>query len=234
MYNLVLISLERFVCVWKPLQHLTIMSKKNLIKGIAGVHAWAFFILIPSYIQANWVEGQCQSRYDNWGDAFVFFMAIYGVLIFVFFYCLPLFLFIFWYGYVIYKLRSRMSGDSDLPESRVIKKASQQLTKCAITVTVIFVLSTSLELWYYLLGRTFVVPYYKNGVVQKTAVILSIINVSANPLVYAVMMPVYRRAVINTLRCKKADASGKKAESTSSTGTVSVTVSKVDPSKTNI
>ena len=158
-------------------------------------------------------------------------MSVYGILIFVFFYSVPVFLFVVWYGYVIFMLRSRLSADSDLPKARVIKKASQELTKCAVTVTTIFIISTSFELWYYLLGKTFVVEYVKNSVIQKTAVFMSIINVSANPIVYAVMMPVYRKNVIKTLLCKRKEPKNKYDQS--QTTSVSM-VSKPETSKTNI
>ena len=50
---------------------------------------------------------------------------------------------------------------------RVIDKAARQLTKTAITVTAIFIITLGYELWYFMLGQTGALEYKVNTPVQK-------------------------------------------------------------------
>ena len=57
--------------------------------------------------------------------------------------------------------------NESLGHSRIIDRASSDLTKTAITVTVIFVVSIGYDLHYYLLGYTGVTTYALNTPIQK-------------------------------------------------------------------
>ena len=50
---------------------------------------------------------------------------------------------------------------------RVIDTAARQLTKTAITVTTIFIVSLRFDLWYYVLGYSGVTEYKMNTPMQK-------------------------------------------------------------------
>ena len=50
---------------------------------------------------------------------------------------------------------------------RVIDTAARQLTKTAITVTAIFIVSLGFDLWYYVLGYSGVTEYKMNTPMQK-------------------------------------------------------------------
>ena len=96
---------------------------------------------------------------------------------------------------------SPLSGSSS-----VVDKASAELTKTAIVVTIIFVVSYSVVIWHFLLGYTGVTEYKVNSPLQKVDGLLALMNSVANPFVYASFMPVYRRSVQRTLSlssCRK-------------------------------
>ena len=197
-WNLVTVAIERFVCVVKPLSHPSLMSKGKLRVAIIMLHVLSLFMVSLGILQVRFDGTKCVSGYafDVLSEAFY----VYGFLVFLMWHFLPVILFIVFYGYIIAKLKGRVHGD--LPKSAVIEKASKELTKTAIAVTIVFMISTSFDLWYYLLGRTGVVLYIKGSPLQKAGVLLSIFNICANPFVYIMMMPAYRRDVLNLLLCR--------------------------------
>ncbi|KAI0224694.1 hypothetical protein LSAT2_024328 [Lamellibrachia satsuma] len=91
--------------------------------------------------------------------------------------------------------------DTKLGHSCIVDRASTELTKTAITVTVIFIVSIGYDLNYYLLGYTGVTVYELGTPIQKIGVFLSNLNSVANPFVYALLMPMYRRSVYETFAC---------------------------------
>ena len=91
--------------------------------------------------------------------------------------------------------------DTKLAHSRVIDKASQELTKTAFAVTIIFIVTIGYDLHYYLLGYIGVLEYVLNAPIQKVGVFLSNLNSCLNPFVYAALMPTYRASVRKTFGC---------------------------------
>ena len=197
-WNLVTVAIERFVCVFKPLQHETIMNKKRIRMALILLHVISKVFVSLGTLQVKFEGTKCVSKYafDFLAGAFY----VYGFVVFLMWHFLPVILFISLYSYIIVKLKGRLQLPH-LPKSAVIEKASKELTKTAIAVTIIFMLSTSFDLWYFLLGRIGAVVYIKNSPLQKAGVFLSIINCCANPFVYIMMMPIYRRNVLNLLSC---------------------------------
>ena len=98
---------------------------------------------------------------------------------------------------VAFKL-NRRKRNTDFGTTRAIDNASKQLTKTAIAVTCIFIVSLGYDIWYYLLGKFELVVYKNNTPLQKIGVWLSAFNSVANPFVYIMMMPSYRKSVIKT------------------------------------
>ena len=208
-WNLVMISIERFLCVGRPLDHHTLLSPGRIRKAIILIQFFSLIGVSPGYIQTRFSheDGICLSEFAFPGETMNMIFYIYGFIVFALYNMIPVILFVVFYGYVIMKLKGRIRGDH-LPKSAVIQKASEDLTKTAIVVTIIFIVSTSWDVWSYLLGRTGVIEYIKNSPLQKTGVFLSILNCCANPFVYVMFMPAYRRNVAATLMCKAVDDKG--------------------------
>ena len=128
--------------------------------------------------------------------AFFYGFGIYGFLTV---YAIPCALFFILYGLVIIAFHRRQK--SDMASSRVIDKAASELTKTAIVVTSIFIVSVGIQNWYYVLGNSKVVTYEINGPVQKVTLCLSAVNSGANPFVYGMLVPAYRKSLQQTF-CK--------------------------------
>ncbi len=61
---------------------------------------------------------------------------------------------------------TRRKNQSDFGTSKLINKATTELTKTAIIVTVVFIISLGFDLWYYVLGYSGVIDYVLNSPLQ--------------------------------------------------------------------
>ena len=197
-WNLVTVAIERFISVVKPLSHPTLMNKRRIRVAVILLHLLSLVMISLGFLQVRFDGTRCVSEYAFTVLTKAFY--VYGFVVFFMWHFIPVILFIVLYSCIIVKLKGRVQGGQ--PKSAVIEKASKELTKTAIAVTIVFMISTSFDLWYYLLGRTGIVLYIESSPVQKAGVFLSIINICVNPFVYIIMMPAYRRNVIRPLLCK--------------------------------
>lgn len=208
-YNLVLIAYERFLCVCRPFKFQDFTVYK-IYRLAAIVYAISFICNCGSYLQSRMREDGCHSEYLWDGDSAQLFFSFFAISVIFTFYLIPCGFFVGFYGMVIVSFRQRKKSDNlgASGASRVIDKATSELTKTAIVVTIIFILSFSYDYWYYLLGYLGVVKYILNTPTQKIGVWLSVFNSCANPFVYAVLMPTYQKAVIDTFftKCRKEEA----------------------------
>ena len=195
-YNLVLISYERFLCVCFPFKYQD-YTTSSVYRQIGFVYVAGVICTIGSYMQSRIREdGKCYSEYSFDGPAFATFFDVYTLSTVFTFYFIPTGCFIFFYGRVIWSFRKRQA--SAMAQSRVIDKATAELTKTAIVVTVIFIFSFGYDSLYYFFGSIGLLEYVLNAPVQKIGVWLAVLNSCANPFVYAALMPSYRKAVSNT------------------------------------
>ena len=101
--------------------------------------------------------------------------------------------------------RERLKS-STLPCSSMMDKANALMTKTGVTVTVIFVLSMGYGIIYHILGEIGAVVFVLHSPLQKLGLLLSAFNSVANPFVYVLLMPAFRRSLrktfhLPTLRC---------------------------------
>ena len=61
---------------------------------------------------------------------------------------------------------NRRKSQSDFKSNQIINKATSQLTKTAMLVTIIFIISLGFDLWYYVLAYNGVVAYILNSPLQ--------------------------------------------------------------------
>ena len=93
-------------------------------------------------------------------------------------------------------LKRRKRGGNDVGHSTVISEATSQLTRVATIVTIVFILTVGPEAMLYMLDSLGAAEYIINSPLQKCMVFLSLLNSSANPVVYLYVLPSYRREVI--------------------------------------
>ena len=224
--NLLLISVERFLAICYPFKH-----KQLTIRHIR-ITLIVFYILnftvqiFPTYISFHFADGRCVQSPPFSLDIMGPVLFFVGIWAFCIYWAIPCALFVIIYGIVIYTLTKR-NKQSTLGHSEVVAKASEQITKTAIVVTIFFFISIGYDLWYYGLANWGVVIYKNNTPVQKGAVFFAVLNSCANPVIYAAFMPAYRKSIRMTLFCtEETDTkSAKEKAASSSTSTVNTTAS---------
>ena len=203
-YNLMLIACERFLAIRLPFKHSSVScaSKRRIAVGFIVLYLSTIVVTHGTYIQTSIQDGECVNEYAFDGQVVEDYFFGFVIFTYITTYCLPAVFMALLYGLIIRTLHTR-SKDTTLGQSKVVDQASAALTKTAVTVTTIFIVTIGYDLHYYLLGYTGVTTYELNTPIQKVGVFLSNLNSVANPFVYALLMPLYRRSVISTLRCQK-------------------------------
>ena len=204
-YNLVIISLERYMAVLHPFKHATIagMSKRKLAVWLILLYFYCLVITFGAYIQIRLEDGECVDKYAFDGRIIERFFFAFVISVYITTYFVPAVVMGAFYSIISRRLHSRRK-DKKLGQSHLVERAGSQVTKTAITVTVIFIVTMGYDLHYYLLGHVGAITYELNTPYQKVGVFLANLNSCANPFVYALLMPVFRLSMIRTFCCQRA------------------------------
>jgi len=202
-YNLVSISFERYVAVLHPFKHTQLagMSRRKFLVWFVVLYVFFFIITFGAFWETRLKGGECVNEYAFDGPIMDRFFYAFVIFVYITIYFLPAFVMATVYGIISRKLHARKK-DTSLGQSNVVDRAGGQVTKTAIAVTIIFIVSIGYDLHYYLLGHTGAVVYELNSPYQKMGVFLSNLNSCANPFVYAMLMPVFRRRMAETFCCQ--------------------------------
>ena len=95
-WNLVLIGVERYIMICKPFLYNTV-TKRQFIYAFAAVYVGSFVIMIPTYIQVKFVNGECFSQ-SIMGYVGQHFYYVYSFVLISIFYCFPVGAFVSIYG----------------------------------------------------------------------------------------------------------------------------------------
>ena len=160
-WNLGCIATERYFAVCRPLHH------KNFTRGkvyfvFAGFYICCMIFNSLTLFQAVFRDGLCRS--DFFFNAPALYQG-YAYVVFLTQYAIPCTAFFLLYGSVVFTLRKRTKLLA-FAGSRTITKATKELTKTAIIVTMIFIFSLGYDLWYYILGYSGVIQYKLNSPLQ--------------------------------------------------------------------
>ena len=201
-YNLVLLAVERYLAICHPLKRAS-FTKRYVFLLIAAFYFLGVICNIGAAFQTKLSHnGTCVNEYFLDSDVTDFFYLLFAFVITISYWVVPVFLFIFLYGTVAYTLHKR-KNNAELGTSRVINQASRQLTRTSVVVTCIFTVAIGFDIWYYLIGKVGVVRYENNSPLQKISVWLSVFNSVVNPYVYMIMMPNYRRCVMDVFCARR-------------------------------
>ena len=201
-WNLVIMAYDRFLAICKPFVYGE-FDKCKVLKLSSLLFPAGIFATSGALFQIKMKHGNCVSEYLISGVAGNNFFVFYGIWLFIMYYLGPTVIFCILYGRIIVTLM-RLKRDFNHSSSFLINSAAKHMTKTAMTVTVIFILSMSWDFWYYLLGRAGLVSYVKNTLLQMIGLWLSSLNSVANPFVYMLLLPAFRKLAISTMcHCMK-------------------------------
>ena len=190
--NLVTLAFERYIAVCKPLYHVQ-FTRRRFYLGMGGCYFLNAALLVGSSLQIQMIDGECVSEFLLVGEDAQRYYKAYAVACFLYSYFIPTIFLCLFYGLVLITFHKRKK-QIELGSSRVIDKATTQLTKTTIIVTVIFIICLS-TLWLYLLSYLGVFKYKVNSILSKMCVFASSINSASNPFVYGLLLPTYRRSL---------------------------------------
>jgi hypothetical protein len=209
-WNLVFIAVERFVMINYPYKHRNILPK-HIYTAFTMMYIFSVILLGPAYLQVRYDEesGKCLNEYVFCSKSFETFMSSFAVFWFFVVYAIPIVVFIVLYTKIILNLRERQRNLGEANQrSLILEIADQQLTRMAIAVTIVFVISLSWDSWFYLLGLAQIVQYDFNTHVQIIGVFLATFNSCANPFIYSVSMSIFRKSLKKTFTCGNSDKYG--------------------------
>ena len=203
-WNIVLITAERFMLINYPFQH----------RDIRPIHLRVVFVLmyilsvgflLPAYFFVTYDENQKECLHElyfksEFYESFLKFFSVFWVFIV---YIVPIIIQIGMYTKTIISLRQRRKEfrKSCHQDSHVLKLGDQQMTRTAIAVSVMFVIAISWDAWFYLIGIIDKrVEYKVNSLVQMVGVFLGALNSCANPFIYLAFLPCFRRSLKKTFR----------------------------------
>ena len=194
--NLVLIASERYLAVCKPFLFLRVKPKTTYLV-LVGVYIYSTVCSLPLFFVREFVDGLCvEDMFDTQHPIKFQFFRIYPYIWLTTFYLLPTVSFCVFYANVLRGLKQSLSmkNTNKQKSNSPVGKAASELTKTAITVTIIFVVCMSFETFCYLLYGEGIITYVSASPIQKIGVFLTVANSVANPFIYTACMPVFRES----------------------------------------
>ncbi|XP_038070495.1 delta-type opioid receptor-like [Patiria miniata] len=180
-YNLVLISLERFMAICYPVKHRKMVNKHKLKIVIGVLWAISFVYNLPLLFLNAPSEGRCQITAAELNSQFLL-----GVVAFLIEYLAPLSIIVFVYGAIFIKLKTRRDDSHNFRN-----QAKKNVLVTLLMISVLFVVCwTPVECGTVMLfSRDFDddVP-----VVMAAMSLLISFNMIVNPIVYCFMYKQFR------------------------------------------
>ena len=199
-WNLVAIAVERYIAVCHPFKHSNFQGTPVRVI-IASMYVASIILLFPSYIQVRFEDGNCISEFLIHGKLGRDLFYGYSIVCLFSLYLLPALAFVFLYGRIIASLRHRRKS-SHSGTSKALKTVQAAVTKTALVVTAVFMVTIGFDAWSYTLGYTGVTSYEFGTPVQKIGVFFAVCNSVINPFVYLVFMPPFRNSLVMTICCR--------------------------------
>ena len=191
-WNLVLMAIERYIAIHYPFASL---NRKHIVGTFVVVYVFfAMYLLLSGFLRTSFMFGWCGVLFK---PIFQYYWSITNLFVF---YLIPMVCFVVLYGRIVYTLRSRKCQGS-AGQADVFDAASATLLRMAIAVTSVFAVAIGYAQWYFTLVFTDTIPYGFVSPQERAAIVLNTCNVVANPLVYGLMLPAFRRSLKKTFGC---------------------------------
>ena len=156
------------------------------------MYVYAMATNFPTWFLVHFVDGHCLQETSLPID--IHMKVLYWFSIYWFFVVtlLPVAMLSVLYGRIVLKLRRHLITVASVSQSQAISKSTVRITKCAFTVTVVFIATTSYHSVYLCIASLGLVSWDFRGPVQLFGMMLVVVNSFANPFIYMVYMPSFR------------------------------------------
>ena len=200
-WNLVFIAADRLMAVCYPIQYKTLSPSRVKI-AIVLWYAPCIVATLPCIHLVSFVHGRCTVEKSLNTEIVRQFYYWYSICWLMASYVLPVLCFTTFYGLVISQLRRHRIASA--AQSQGLPKSTLRITKCSITLTAIFLATIGFDAIYFCAGHVGVVYYELGTPTQLAGLLATVCNSLANPFVYAIFMPNFRRSLLKTL-CRRSN-----------------------------
>ena len=200
-WNLVFIAFDRLIAVCYPLKYQT-LSARSLKIAIAVIYVPCILSPAPSMGQVSFANGSCVLDITVSSDhlyGFYYAFSIYWLFVT---YIIPVMLLLGLYGRIVLQLRRYRVTIASVSQSHTLTTSTIRVTKCAITVAFVFAMTISYDSIYFCLGNVGVLHYDLGQPLQLVGILLTVCNSLANPFMYTLFMPAFRRSLKTTI-CRR-------------------------------
>ena len=197
--TIVLIAVDRYLAVCVPYKHQFFKPRKAKI-WLAVSYVICLINLVPITLQLSLIGGTCIYQNINDNRAMNLFYTIYAAYIWLTVYLLPCVILSTLYGKLICTFKKK-SKNAVVSLKDKYHDVTINLTKTAILVTSCLLVTLSYDINLYMLSYMGVVEYEVYSPRQKVGTLLATVNSCANPVIYAIFMPVYRQNIVETIKC---------------------------------
>ncbi|OWF40988.1 rhodopsin, GQ-coupled-like [Mizuhopecten yessoensis] len=207
--TLAMISIDRCICITRPLQAMRIMTRKTSFIMIVVVWVWAVgWSLLPLFGLGAYIpEGfQTSCTFDYLTKTVSNRIYIIGMYVFAF--ALPLVLIIVSYIMIISSIRKHAREMANMADKMNAEEADKhektkaeiKITKIAMTLISLFILSWSPYATIALIAQ-FGDPSFVTPLMSEMPVMLAKSSAMHNPIVYALSHPKFRAALYQKAPC---------------------------------
>ena len=190
MFNVMATAVDRYYSICKPLIYQS-WNKNKVYFTIPLMYLVALSALVPTCIEIKTENNTCINAYllDN---QYLIIYNYYMAIETLFCISIPAIVMILSYSFAIRTLYIRRKS-RNLGTSRIINKASDKVLKCAVTVTICYILCTTYEFFRFILSHFHVFNYNYGTLQQLIGFVLAMSNCVINPFIYAIFMRRFRR-----------------------------------------
>lgn len=200
-WNIVFMAVDRSVAVCFPMRHKRV-SSCHVIGTFVAMHVASFAMCIPPLfmVRISRDDGTCERESAlppevteklNYGFAIFYLLVAY---------LLPVAAFTALYSHVLVTIRRRLRPVS-LGAANCLSIMTLRVTKCAVAVTVIFVLTVGYDVIYFFVSSMGVTEYEFDSPQQLAGIFLNLCNSVSNPIVYVILLPTFRSSMRRTFLC---------------------------------
>ena len=214
-WNVVFITVERFILINFPLKHRNI-TPKHLFIVFPFFWFFGFLFLGPAFTLKTYDKEnqECLSEMLLSTTEWMTFLSYLAIILMFVVYVLPIAIFIGLYTKTLVTLRQKRETNK---ESHILKIADQQMTRTAIAVAIVFIISMSWDNIGSALFYSGLICNMPNTWPNDVGVFLAALNSCANPLIYAVFLAAFRKSLRKTFKSGVDFVSGDSSNKTEST-----------------